>query len=695
MPLQHTYRPSKWEEVIGNTQVVSALRLAVAREQDRPHSYLITGPAGTGKTTLGRIIAKSLGAAGMDLIELNAADFRGIDMVRELRNKARLKPMTGGVRCWILDECFVAGTKVRAVDGDRDIEDIRVGDMVYSLYGPRMVERTFVKDIPIQRVVSVYLQDGTVIRCSDGHLFMTRRGWVPASLLTEKDVTFSVGPYIMPAIASKKECEYACKKNMSGLRGIDKVGKEPPGKMEEGPVLFEEMPDSKQVPDPLSSLSVLCGTDSLLSREEELQGQLDLLQHVVCTKTQIDKTGIPIKTLQCRNPQKDIDLPPAIQSNRKGEGAGSPVFSKDAKKQSDADARGVGKNTKHQTTERQSACLEGAPRRQRDNHRSSTVVGVGVGMGNGSSGRTIARRAAKWISDKLQSGRSQPDAENRHRGGWPQSSMERGEVQRQEERGQIKGVRVDRVEVYQSRGDGQSGGGAFDHSAKDGQTLKLYDLQIAGHPSYYAEGILVHNCHQLSSDAQEAALKLLEEPPEHAFFCLATTEPHKLKPTLLRRCHHAELQPLSVAELSTLLKKVWKKEMKEEPVAAVVQMIASIANGSPGMALSILDRVIETDPEDMLKVVETAAAQVNQSIELCRLLLKGTKWKQISTVLRGLQQEDAEKVRQHVMAYAKSCLLNRDDPRCGLILCTLRDNHPGFGVQWPALVGSFYEICCD
>lgn len=104
MALYHKHRPSSFDDVIGNEKTVEILRKSVSGE-DRPHAFLLHGPTGCGKTTLGRIIAKELGCVGSDFREVDSAEFRGIDTIRDMRKQARYQPLEGPCRVWLLDEC--------------------------------------------------------------------------------------------------------------------------------------------------------------------------------------------------------------------------------------------------------------------------------------------------------------------------------------------------------------------------------------------------------------------------------------------------------------------------------------------------------------------------------------------------------------------------------------------------------------
>ena len=102
---------------------------------------------------------------------------------------------------------------------------------------------------------------------------------------------------------------------------------------------------------------------------------------------------------------------------------------------------------------------------------------------------------------------------------------------------------------------------------------------------------IIDEVHMLSQAAFNAFLKTLEEPPAHAIFILATTEKHKIIPTILSRCQIFDFKRIGVTDTKNYLQKIAKtKGIQAEEEA--LQLIAQKADGAMRDALSIFDRIV-------------------------------------------------------------------------------------------------------
>ena len=102
---------------------------------------------------------------------------------------------------------------------------------------------------------------------------------------------------------------------------------------------------------------------------------------------------------------------------------------------------------------------------------------------------------------------------------------------------------------------------------------------------------IIDEVHMLSTNAFNAFLKTLEEPPQHAIFILATTEKHKIIPTILSRCQVFDFKRITVQDIKEHLKDIASKEGVEAEDEAL-QIIAQKSDGAMRDALSTYDRVV-------------------------------------------------------------------------------------------------------
>jgi len=200
---------------------------------------------------------------------------------------------------------------------------------------------------------------------------------------------------------------------------------------------------------------------------------------------------------------------------------------------------------------------------------------------------------------------------------------------------------------------------------------------------------ILDECHQLTNAAQSALLKMLEDTPQHVYFALCTTDPQKLLGTVKDRCSKFQVKPLSDNEMKKLLMRTCKRE-KEKPAKKVLIQIMKSSDGHPREALQMLDQVLRVEPEQRLETAKKSAKAESESIELCRALLKRKPWSKVRQILKGLENQDEESIRRHVLGYAKSVVLNGDNERAGMILEEFM--HPFYDSGFPGLVYACYLV---
>lgn len=342
----------------------------------------------------------------------------------------------------VFDECFPAGT---LIDG-RPIEDIRRGEFVdaYDHRSKRIVRRE-VKSLFCRRpssLIRVSFISGKQIVCTPNHPFFTTRGYVPAEELTREDVCSLRAP-----LAARHEG--AATRDMQSR--MPRQGHPAPQAHEDRCALLDVrggvLPDSQHSDDRVSANE----PGVLLGRVRERDAQPAPLR---------DQYEIRISA--------DESAQPDVRPCNKGEG-----FSNVVRDWSSPTMAGRSRSGHHGPT---ASALDGA-------EDSVGGMGCGVPSENASSPRAPA--------DHLSGPRTPVDADS-HRGGRDNPFDAEGSGCRSPQGGVLEQLRVVGVEVLEPGSDGRYGG-----LCPDGH---VYNLEVDEHHNYFAEGVLVHNCHHFVSD---------------------------------------------------------------------------------------------------------------------------------------------------------------------------------------------------
>ncbi|MDK2408560.1 DNA polymerase III subunit gamma/tau [Aphanizomenon sp. PH219] len=119
---------------------------------------------------------------------------------------------------------------------------------------------------------------------------------------------------------------------------------------------------------------------------------------------------------------------------------------------------------------------------------------------------------------------------------------------------------------------------------------RVYDLEVEDNHNFVANGLLVHNCHMLSTAAFNALLKTLEEPPKHVVFVLATTDPQRVLPTIISRCQRFDFRRIQLEAMVKHLTHIADKESINISHDSLT-LVGQIAQGGLRDAESLLDQL--------------------------------------------------------------------------------------------------------
>ena len=139
---------------------------------------------------------------------------------------------------------------------------------------------------------------------------------------------------------------------------------------------------------------------------------------------------------------------------------------------------------------------------------------------------------------------------------------------------------------------------------------------------------ILDEVHMFTPEAFNALLKILEEPPAHAFFILATTERHKIPATITSRCHIVNFRRATESELTAALKRI-VDDQKLTADPAAIQELVTLADGSF---------------RDAVKYLQTVSQQGDITLDHVRTLLVGTQDQQLTTLTTIILKKDNQQL---------------------------------------------------
>ena len=593
--LANKYRPKMFDDLVGQEEVKLILKKQIEEDNLRS-AYLFFGSAGCGKTTSARCMARSINGSLVGLVEIDAASNSGVDSVRELTELSKFKPIGYKKKIYIVDECFHKDTLINTPKGYKKISDISIGDFVYNMEGVSKVTNVFENIIPIDRLCLVNIGGKEILTTID-HLFFTTNGWIEARNLSEGDVVVDYeGMSVLWETVSDKQqgqevlfetmydrCteEGVPHKEVSELwKGISKQTQKSEVLL---PTMFRGLPQEEPETSEYGN-SCMSNVQEGVSSSVWTKESKDLFLSM----------------------QEFID-----RKNTEGEEK-SREFQANEREQSNVQSRVCSKNDRYQKEEWDIQHVErGESRREWEVYSTpitstSTIRG---GMDFRISNSNQMSKESTFISNLLQSRPRLTKIKDSDRGRWQDTSKEIPTIARLKERGMSNELRVESIKIYKRGSNEQYFSSYISNKERNDGFIILYDLEIDGHPSYFVDDILVHNCHSLSSQGWQAFLKTIEDGVKDVIFIFCTTERHKVPATIISRCQVFDFKRINSFDIKKRLQFIQDSENKEfgeckyKVSDECLDYISRMANGGMRLAISMYEKVINYNYNPTIKEV--------------------------------------------------------------------------------------------
>jgi DNA polymerase-3 subunit gamma/tau len=186
-------------------------------------------------------------------------------------------------------------------------------------------------------------------------------------------------------------------------------------------------------------------------------------------------------------------------------------------------------------------------------------------------------------------------------------------------------------------------GSAVDYQEMDGASNRGIDAirelteAVRYQPAVLRKKVyVIDEVHMLTTEAFNALLKTLEEPPPHVTFVLATTEPHKLPNTILSRCQRYDFKLVPASRLAQHLANIFKQE-KLKIDAGAISLVVRESGGSVRDALSLCDQIISYVGDDKISEAHVAEVLGVADRSLTRTLVKSLATGDAGTALAAVE----------------------------------------------------------
>lgn len=640
------YRPASLEDVVEQSTIINIIQNICAADTISNRNFLFIGPAGCGKTSTARAIGHALNGSLENIIEMDAASHSGVNDMREIIEQARSYPVGSKYKVFIIDECFHKDSLVATPSGSVKISELRPGDYVFGLDGDHIVRQVFENRVEPSNLVLVHANHQDILTTKD-HLFMTEYGWVKACDLRKGDPLYAEDTSELCNLR-KGVRELRLRSSESLQQGVWRDSEEAKAQGVSAELstdwlrkavsnLWEDILHSSKCQF-RNLFNEVCGTVAEAARPlgeaASLFAEYQTLIYLSCVwdaenpaevgseEVLFDQMHGDLSTSASRGKafascsclrdmwnfvqsqeSDNSDLLSEVQVYFDRQESERPdkrrSFGTDESEKSDVRSSDNSEDAGNEREEWYFACASSYTWWKRYIHSSAdaSVSKFDFGVDTRISYKdTRIPDQPDALSYKLQSRPRTSGHSIGSRSGWCRPQYEVSQVARSEKRGVFSRSRVEGIEIYKRGDNEQSFRRYFSDTELHSQYVTMYDLEIDGHPSYFVNDVLVHNCHAFSSAAWQSALKTLEEQPARSIFILCTTNPEKIPATIISRVQTFQLTKISLAGIVSRLKYIIEQENKEGRnityTEDAIQYIGKMAQGGLRDSITLLEKAL-------------------------------------------------------------------------------------------------------